>query len=340
MSNTLEAARQTANATRYQPGQPTGHYESFFLRANHPTRPLAFWIRYTIFSPREHPEQAQGELWAIAFDGETDRHTAVKSELPFTDCAFDRARFSVRVGDARLEPGTLTGAAATGDQRIAWDLTYTGSEPPLFLLPLAAYDGPRPKAKSLVGLPLAAFSGSLDVNGERIVIENWVGSQNHNWGPQHTDYYAWGQVAGFDSAPDTFLEAVTVRQRIGPFWGPFITLLVLRHHGQEYALNAIGLRRQTTGSFTPFTWHFRGETDAIRIEGQIEAPSAAFVGLTYRNPPGGTKICMNSKIASCALTLTHKTPQGWAAPTQLTASHRAAFEILSDTADPRVAVRA
>ena len=29
-----------------------GHYESWFLRGNHPSRPLAFWIRYTIFHPR------------------------------------------------------------------------------------------------------------------------------------------------------------------------------------------------------------------------------------------------------------------------------------------------
>lgn len=56
---------QSANWTRYQPGQRAGHYESFFQRANHPTRPLAFWIRYTIFSPAGQPEAALGELWAI-----------------------------------------------------------------------------------------------------------------------------------------------------------------------------------------------------------------------------------------------------------------------------------
>jgi len=65
----LEIAREQANWARYQPGQAAGHYESFFQRANHPTRPMAFWIRYTIFSPQNHPENAVGELWAIYFDG-------------------------------------------------------------------------------------------------------------------------------------------------------------------------------------------------------------------------------------------------------------------------------
>ena len=36
-------------------------------------------------------------------------------------------------------------------------------------------------------------------------LERWIGSQNHNWGRKHTDSYAWGQVAGFDDAPQTFL---------------------------------------------------------------------------------------------------------------------------------------
>lgn len=52
MSTTSEAFLQRVNFTRYR-HQQIGHYESFFQRANHPTRPLAFWIRYTIFSPKK-----------------------------------------------------------------------------------------------------------------------------------------------------------------------------------------------------------------------------------------------------------------------------------------------
>ena len=69
---------EQANWARFRAGQMTGHYESFFQRANHPNRPLAFWIRYTVFSPRGHPEQAVGELWAIVFNGETGQPIVVK----------------------------------------------------------------------------------------------------------------------------------------------------------------------------------------------------------------------------------------------------------------------
>ena len=44
--------RRQLNQCRFS-GHDNGHYESYFLRANHPDRPLAFWIRYTIFAPKK-----------------------------------------------------------------------------------------------------------------------------------------------------------------------------------------------------------------------------------------------------------------------------------------------
>ena len=49
--------RAQVNWAQYDPSQPGGHYESYYLRGNHPERPLAFWIRYTIFSPAGRPER-------------------------------------------------------------------------------------------------------------------------------------------------------------------------------------------------------------------------------------------------------------------------------------------
>jgi hypothetical protein len=73
------------NWTQYRGG---GGYESFYLRANHPTRPLAFWLRYTIFSPASGSDAALGELWAVVFDGETGTNESAKVELPLAGCVF------------------------------------------------------------------------------------------------------------------------------------------------------------------------------------------------------------------------------------------------------------
>jgi len=331
--NKLERARERANCTRYLPGQAAGHYESFFLRGNHPHRPLAFWIRYTIFSPNQRPEAAMGELWAVYFDGETGGHVAVKKEVPLSRCTFKTSEFYVEVDGGRLEPGRLGGAAASGGHSISWDLTFSGDAEPLFMLPLELYESAVPTAKGLVGLPMAAFNGSLQVDGEEVEVADWTGSQNHNWGSRHTDHYAWGQVAGFDTHPDSFLEVITARLMVGDTWTPFRTLMVLRHGGEEIALNGLAHAASARASFDYFSWEFASETNEFGIEGRISAPREAFVGLTYFNPPGGHKYCLNTKIAACQLQIVDKRPGQAKASQALSTVSRAAFEILTDDED-------
>lgn len=326
MQDPLEAFSQAANFTRYR-GQPQGHYESFFVRANHPHRAQAFWIRYTIFSPKGRPGDAIGELWAIFFDAEQNRHAVAKQEYRLADCDFDAASFRVRVGKATLLPNRLEGAIEGTQHSLAWDLKFEGASPPALLLPLAFYQGRLPAAKSVVSLPMARFSGTLTVDGKQIEIAEWVGSQNHNWGSRHTDLYAWGQVAGFDNQPDSFLEVATARLRLGPFWTPPITPMVLRHKQKEYAFTGLGQAIRATATFGYFLWEFASRNEDIEIAGTISAPQEAFVGLRYYNPPGGIKHCLNSKIASCTLRLTDRHA---GTSEVLETRNRAAFEILTD----------
>ncbi len=328
MQDRLETFSREVNFTRYR-GQPEGHYESFFLRANHPHRPQAFWIRYTIFSPKGRPGDAIGELWAIFFDAGQNRHAVAKQEFRFTGCNFDASSFRVRVGKATLEPNRLEGTIAGQHHSLAWDLKFAGASPPVLLLPLALYQGRFPAAKSVVSLPMASFSGTLTVDGKPIEIADWVGSQNHNWGSRHTDLYAWGQVAGFDNQPDSFLEVATARLRLGPFWTPPISPMVLRHRGREYAFTRLGQAVRARGKFDYFVWEFASRNKDAEIAATISAPREAFVGLRYYNPPGGIKHCLNSKIAGCTLRLTDRRT---GKTEVLETKNRAAFEILTDDA--------
>lgn len=324
------------NRTQYVPGQEAGHYESFYQRANHPARPLAFWIRYTIFSPHRRPQDAVGELWAIVFDGETGRHVAVKEERPLAECRFERDGFGARIAAAVLSAGRLAGRATIGANTIGWDLAYAGAEPPVYLLPPSLYEAKLPRAKSLVGVPMARFDGTMTVNGRTIAVDDWIGSQNHNWGSRHTDHYAFGQVAGFDDARESFLEIVSARIKVGPLWMPMLTPLVLRHHGRDHAFITIPQAIRAKATFRYFDWSFAVEDEAVKLEGRIQARREDFVALTYRNPPGGTKQCLNTKIADCALTLTDKAS---GTKESLNASRRAAFEILTDDREHGVPVQ-
>ena len=219
---------------------------------------------------------------------------------------------------------------------MSWRLTFAGGSSPLLLLPEKMYAGGFPKAKALVARPNAMFSGTLTVDGREIAIDGWRGSQNHNWGSRHTDRYVWGQVAGFDNAPEAFLECATAQVRIGPFWSPRLTLLVLRDGDEEIALNGLLQAARAHGDYDFFRWTIDSRSPQARLHGRIEAPAAAFVGLNYLNPPGGSKTCLNSKLASAEFTLERP---GRPAKTFVTRS-RAAFEILTDRSDHGVRIAA
>lgn len=316
--------RRQCNAARFRAGDRRGHYESWFQRANHPSEPLAFWIRYTLFSPRGRPEQTVGELWAIFFDGRRNRTVARKREVPLSRCEVSPIGLDVVIDDATLTDGHLIGSV----EDMHWDLRYDGEQPPLLLLPDRLYDLPIPKAKALVGQPMARFSGSITIDDETIDVSDWVGSQNHNWGSRHTDRYVWGQVAGFDDHPDVFLECATAKVRVGPLWTPWTTLVVIRGlEPDPIDLRSLGtaMRADASLDVAGRQWSFTTGHRDLTVTAQLHAGPDRFAALRYGNPPGGAKTCLNTKLATCELRV-----QRGNDTKVLHTEHRAAFEILVD----------
>ncbi len=316
------------NRLQYDASSKKGHYESYFFRANHPSRPLAFWLRYTIFVPKKNKENALGELWGIFFDGEKGKVSAGKREYSLSQCQFSKENLNIEFPNANASSGLLNGVIEEPNQ-LAWELNYQGSESPLLLLPESLYKAPLPKAKAVIGAPLATYSGSFDVNGERYDIDQWPGSENHNWGEKHTDQYAWGQVNGFEGHENVFLEGISGKVKVGPLLSPLFTIMVLRVGDKEYCFNKVSQAFRAKANYDFFEWNFKLSNGSAELEGTIKAPREHFVALTYYNPPGGDHTCLNSKIASCEIKFKEK-----GQPEQHFASQsRAAFEILTDRTD-------
>lgn len=324
---------------RFRLGEAKGHYESWFLRGNHPTRPLAFWVRYTVTAMAGAPGDAVAELFAIVFDGERGEHVVAREAFPLTDALFPTSGLGVRIGAATLEPRRASGRA-TGPGDIAWDVRMEGGQDPLLLLPEGLYAGSFPKAKSLVMAPNVRFGGHFEVGGKVLEVDGWMGSTNHNWGERHTDRYAWGQVAGFADHPDSFIELASARVKIGPVLLPTMTPIVFRHRGVEHRLNALhtvfgrasidGFLRgpRAGGPRHRVEWRFKAKGSGLSIAGTMHADAADFVTLWYKNPPGGKKLCINSKIAT--LDLEVKSAGG---VERLRSPRGAAFEILAESAE-------
>ena len=333
---TITPAAVSADSVRLRPEHTRdttrGHYESFFQRANHPQRPLAFWIRYTLLVPDGNPDGAVGEVWATFFDGERGQITAVKERQRLADCELIDGRLGLRIGRASLEAGSLRGTADHGAHRIGWALDYRVTEPPLLLLPTQYYEGGFPKAKSLVAAPRARFSGALEVDGRSIDVSDWIGSHNHNWGERHTERYAWGQVAAFDGGENAFLECASARVRFGPLLSPFMTVVVLRLDGEEHRLNGLWTAALARTRVEALDWRFSSAARGVRVHAPIHAPAIAVVARGYAEPPGGRTLSLNSQLASCELRV--ELPGRPAR--ELRTRHGCAFELLGFPPHPDI----
>jgi hypothetical protein len=302
------------------------YYESRFLRANHPHRPQALWLRSTLLLPNAGVPVA--DVWVMTFDPDGAGNRALKVPHPIDQCQFGYDNWTGRIGQTTIDDHTASGGITTKRRSARWDLRIgPGTEQPVKLLTDRGYRARFPTAKTMVRHPLARFEGSLDLDDDHVDVDGWTGSVNHNWGRRHTPAYAFGQVCGFDDAPATTLEIVTARAGVGPVRLPAATLLVLRHAGDEFAVRSIPATRRTHGEYVPFNWTFGARIGDLTLEGEIAAEPREVIGLTYTDTNGESKYCYNSAVATCRIQLSGNV----IGRTRLVATRRAMFEILTDT---------
>jgi hypothetical protein len=305
----------------------TPYYESRFVRANHPNRPQALWLRETLLLPTAGESVA--DVWVMVFDpdGAGNRALKVGHPLAASDYRYEAGAdsWTARIGDTWIDDTSVRGTVSADGRAATWDLRIDpGAEPSVKLLTERGYRAPFPTAKTMVRHPLATFDGQLELDGARIDVQHWTGSVNHNWGRRHTPAYAFGQVCGFDEVPDASLEIVTAHAAVGPISLPATTLFVLRHGGGEIAVRSILAARHTRGEYRPFAWSFGGRAGAARLEGEITADPADVIGVTYLDTTGKTKYCYNSALATCRIRMSDSA----FGDIELVADRRAMFEIL------------
>lgn len=300
------------------------YYESRFVRANDPDALRAVWLRETLLLPTAG--QPVADVWVMVFD--PSGHRAVKQQFSIEEADFGDDPWTARIASTSLDDSEAVGVLT--DAR--WDLSIApGGQEPVRVLTDRGYRARVPTAKTMVRHPLARFDGSVEISGHRVGVEGWTGSVNHNWGTRHTPAYAYGQVCGFDNAPDSTLEIVTARAAVGPLLLPGVTLFVFRHDGLEFAVRTVRGSMQSHGRYTPFTWTFGARVGEQMIEGEITTEPADVIGLTYPDTHGGVKYCYNSAVARCRIQVAGKAFER----TELV-TRRAMFEILTDDPLPSV----
>src|SRR3954471_24787169 len=253
-------------------------YESWYLKASHPTEPLGVWIRYTTHEKPGGPER--GSLWFTLF-GEGPPQAAKVTPDPE---ALSRGGAFIRIGEAEFADGRVHGSALDA----GWDLTFEHSEPELRHLPREwMYKAPIPRTKLTSPYPAARFSGRVTF-GERVVeLDGWSGMVGHNWGSEHAERWIWMNGSNFDGhGADTWIDAAIGRIKIGRWTTPWIANGVLSLDGVRHPIGGIEKARATKIDEHPDHCAFTLPGKDILLHGEVSAPRERFVGWIYADPDG------------------------------------------------------
>ena len=294
-----------------------GHYESFFIRAFHPTEPLGVWIRYTVLKrPGTEP---RGSLWLTLFDAAADGPVASKVTLGPGEVS--GAPPYVRVGEAGfVEDGRAVGTAG----EVTWDLTFAASEPPLRHLPRPwMYRAPVPRTKLLSPYPDATFSGRVEVGGTRVELDGWRGTTGHNWGAQHAERWIWLHGAGFDGGARTWLDVGLGRIKLGPLTTPWTAAGAISIDGERFPVGGPAAVRRTRVEERADGCRLTLPGSGVTLRGEVSAPRKDFVAWVYSDPDGGEHNTLNCSIAAMELTVERDGRE----PLRLATAHGAAYEL-------------
>lgn len=262
-----------------------GHYESFYLKASHPTEPKAVWIRYTVNKPPGG--EPKGSTWFTYFERDA-KPVARKDTMPSPVAGNGNY---VAIGDSTVGPGRARGAA----EDATWNLSTRSLGEPVRHLPRPwMYSAPIPRTKAVSPAPEAIFSGTLKVGERELVVDGWRGMWGHNWGAEHAERWIWTHAI---FAPETWLDVVMGRIRIGGWTTPWIANGVLSLDGQRHRVGGLGKYRTTVVKESVGACEFTlpGE---VPVRGRVVRPLDATVAWPYADPSGGTHHSLNSSLAS------------------------------------------
>jgi hypothetical protein len=316
------------------PGVPLGraHYESFYLRASHPSKPLGVWIRHTVHKPsRGH---ATGSVWFTLF--EADGPSASKVTVGEEALSVPDDGGYIWVGDSSIGPGWAAGSAPSASLSPAWDLSFEAGAPAFHHLPRGwMYRAPMPRTKTLSPHPSTTFSGSVTV-GERVIeVDGWPGMVGHNWGAEHAERWIWTNGMGFEGDPEAYFDAALGRLKLNRLTTPWIGNGVLFVGGELYRLGGPSALRSTVVRETPHGAQIVIPGKGVKVSGRVGADVSRFVGWEYADPDGGAHNTVNCSIASMTLTV----ERDGLPPLELHTEHGATFELGMRETDHGVALQ-
>jgi hypothetical protein len=326
-----------------------GMYESFYLRAVAPDRPLGVWIRHTVHKRPGQPPR--GSLWCTVFDAQRGRpfmHKLTSDALTVPPGGWiavgaegERADpQDAPAGDAQSagEGGSMMPGSAQGRCGGArWSLRWRWQEPELrHLARELLYRAPLPRTKLTSPAPRALFDGAVELpDGRSLELRGWPGMVGHNWGSEHAERWIWLHGVGFAQETDAWLDVAIGRIKLAGALTPWVANGALSLGGRRLRLGGLGARGlRVQESAAGCSLQIPGEA-GLELAAHARVPDETAAGWRYADPDGSEHDVVNCSIAALELELRRP---GEASTRTLSSDHGGAYELGMRERDHGVAI--
>ncbi|MGH2750496.1 MAG: tocopherol cyclase family protein [Actinomycetota bacterium] len=301
----------TENTMRWDRESP-GFMEVWYSTINHPDSNGGVWMRYTITAPRTGDPYC--ELWGFYFDPENKRTFAGKQRHSTDVLGRERDDGAVvRMGQAWLSESHLEGRVHDdGGRLLEWSFDFEPADLCFHHIPQSL----RPRVEQRVSAVCTPnlsvpFTGFIVLDGEELDFERVRGTQGHRWGRAHSQSWAWAHCDSFEGHPDAIFEGVAARARLAGLPVPTMTMTYLRYDGRDIEFNSLKNTLRAKSRYEMPAWAFSAHNDEFKIVGAARALPERMVQVTYEDPDGSRRFCVNSEIADMGIELFRREQGRW-----------------------------
>lgn len=331
-------ANEADNARRWD-GAARGHYEVWYLTANHVASNTGYWIRYALESPDAGCGEMYAQLWFAHFDAnDSSRTFAINRKFPIETMVASASPFEVAIGDSLIRHDSMRGRLAGDGHEASWNLEWSPGATTHRQLPDVMYRrGGLGETTVLSPSINTTINGTIVVDGRTLQLAGDPGGQTHLWGRKHAHSWAWGHCNAFDDHPDAALECLTVRLQRGGQTLPPLTVFALYAGGEVHRFTQFRHTLLTRGEYGTAHYRFRGRNLSTRIEGEFSCRNEDMVVAPYIDPDGAPSWCSNTEVADLRVTVYERSGLGrWRETARLIAPGRGHFEVGSRQRDPAI----
>jgi hypothetical protein len=325
--NIIKAHKSTWDKDRAVKIIKKGLYEVWFTMVDDLERGEAYWIRYTLVCPQTKIKLQKGQgldafvdslkgdgmLWLGYFNvKEPSKNFMVKKSFPLTSVEGSKeeaGNYSViKIKDAELYLDGLKGGFETrSGKTVSWDLKFSHFMEPYITTPDAAKKLKMTNTLAKATHPNLRISGKITIDGNSKELKSVPGVQYHTLGDKYSIPWEWSSSHTFKNSPDAYLD---LGYKINKGTLEFTNGEKRYTNWNENMLKKIGAMKRIKRERSLDHLTFSIEQKDVIINGEITVPMKALLGVEYKGPCGEKFYCYNSEIASCAVKIAIKNPDG------------------------------